>query len=84
MVDLVCPHGMGKPTSCVECMLDGPVVAPPRPVTWTATDYTRTAIYSATCRGCDDPVVADVDRIRLWTASDTDIASLWLHDGCTP
>lgn len=80
---ITCPHGYARPTQCTDCMLDGPVVEPPKPVTWTETEYVRTANYPARCSGtgCGEPVVASVDRIRLWTSSDDE--TVWLHDGCT-
>ena len=47
-----CPHGMGKATSCVECMEEGPV-APPEPLRLSAEMWLESARFRSLCGRCD-------------------------------
>lgn len=57
-----CVHGMPSPTSCIDCMDEGALPPPPKPVLH-ATGPTFTARYGGRCLVCDRPIRAEVDQI---------------------
>lgn len=70
----VCGHGYPSPLSCIDCMNDDGVGAPPpQPVTIEATTVAK---YEATCPACDD-TISTGDPIALLSSG------RWVHlDPC--
>jgi hypothetical protein len=50
-----CEHGMPSPASCVDCMYEGDLPPPPKPVPPTV-EVMFTAVFEGHCRGCDEPI----------------------------
>lgn len=48
-----CTHGMPTPASCVECMNEGNMPAPPPKPT---AEYTVTAQFAGRCPGCHEEI----------------------------
>lgn len=46
-----CPHGMGKASSCIECMEEGPVVKPGKRPKFEA-EFGMVAKFDSKCPGC--------------------------------
>lgn len=54
MTNPTCPHGMGTPAACLDCMDEGNLPVPK--IEREQTDYTFSAQYAGHCAGCDLPV----------------------------
>lgn len=72
-----CPHGFAKPTQCLECMEDGPVVAPPK---WAKVDAPFPAMYANDCT-CFDRIIVG-QRIQRWDLGGE--RTVYRHVGCSP
>lgn len=76
-----CPHGFPKPANCVECMEDGPVMAPEMPQCEQVVAASFCRYEHTECRlpyGCGLPIEMG-DRIVL-----LDPSGAWVHEGCAP
>lgn len=70
----VCPHGLGTPAACVDCMDEG-LLPPPAPVDRETAIYTFEAGYPGTCPVCDRSIDPGDDL----AATDRD---RYVHVGC--
>ena len=61
---MTCPHGMPKPTTCVDCFADGPVAPPVR---WQQVGNPFAAHFAGTCGRCgtETPVGSRIVREDL-------------------
>ena len=57
-----CAHGMPTPLSCLDCMDEGALPPPPKPVLH-ATGPVFIARFDGRCPVCDRPIRAEVDQI---------------------
>lgn len=72
-----CPHGFEKPTQCIDCMEDGPVVEPP---TWKRIGAVFSATFAGECP-CAKPIELG-DWIRRWDLGTE--RTVYTHQGCRP
>jgi hypothetical protein len=75
--DRPCPHGMPKPSTCVDCMDEGPVVPPVR---WQPVGQPFMSLYGGVCPTCGDSIEAGVDFIERWDFGDD--RTVYTHDRC--
>lgn len=73
-----CPHGMPKPSTCTECMDEGPVTTPE---TWAMVGGRFTARYDGDCPSCPRPIVSGITQVVRWDRGER---TAYLHDGCRP
>lgn len=59
-----CPHGMGNPKACFECMEDGPVNDPAEKSKRVEITRIIGAMYDRECQRCGGPVAVN-DMIGL-------------------
>lgn len=71
-----CPHGLGTPASCVDCMYDGPV-APPTTAHRPTVVVVFRARYGGDCAECDLPLHPG-ERIAELTSG------RYVHEHCAP
>lgn len=71
---LACAHGFASPASCIDCMENGPVAPPTRPMP-VDVEATFRAKFDGHCTGCNLPVSAGQVVHRL---SD----GRYVHQGC--
>lgn len=76
---LPCPHGMPNAATCLDCMEDGPVVAPE---VWTKVGTPFTATFAGLCIGCDGTSIEPGQQIQRWDRGADRTA--YLHARCTP
>lgn len=72
-----CPHGLGVPAACVDCMADGNLPIEPRPTVRVGVPVM--ARHASHCRGCNLPV-----NVGQMIRSVREHRGGWVHDGCEP
>lgn len=73
MTDRSCSHGMPSPASCIECMEDGPVMAPERAAEEVEARFP--ARFDGHCNACNLPISVGQRIAKLSSGR-------YVHEGC--
>lgn len=76
---MTCPHGMPKPSTCLDCMEEGPIAEPAR---WATVGEPFTARYDGDCPSCGRPIVAGITQVQRWDLGEE--RTVYCCAGCRP
>lgn len=75
---MTCPHGMPKPSTCLDCMEEGTIDNE-----WRKVGAAFGSKYGQDCAGCGIRI-APTQLVQRWDRGDPPTATAYTHPECSP